>query len=191
MQAVQSLCKTAIYLKSGQIADIGVTEKVINNYLSREVKNCISARWDDESTAPGNEFVRLISAKLDPKVEKEADAITVATAMDITFEFVLHKDCDLNLSLFLNTPAGLCIFNVSTAMESLKKGFHSSKLSIPARLLNDDIYTIKLFFVKDASTIVFAIDDILTFEVVDEPRKGNWYGKWEGAIRPTLPFTLT
>ncbi len=191
MQAVQSLCKSAIYLKSGHIADVGITEKVINNYLSREVKNCIEAKWDDENTAPGNEYVRMKGARINPRLASETDIISVATDIDITFDFVLHKECALNISLFLNTPAGLCIFNVSTPSHQLKPGPHSSTLKIPGRLLNDDIYTIKLFFVKDTSAVVFAIENILTFEVVDEQRTGSWFGKWPGAVRPSLPFTLT
>ena len=189
MQAVQSLCKTAIYLKSGNIVDVGDTDKVINNYLSREVKNCIAANWNNED-GPGNENVRLTSARIDPKLEKDGDSITVATEIDITFDFILYKECNLNLSLHLNTPSGLCIFNCSTLSIPLGKGTHTSTLTIPGRLLNDDIYTIRLLFVKDTGTIIFDIEDILTFEVIDEPRTGNWYGKWAGAVRPSLPFTL-
>ena len=191
MQAVQSLCKTAIYLKAGEIADVGPTDKVINNYLSREVKNCISVQWDDEATAPGNEFIRLVSANVYPKLENETAPITVNTDLDVTFEFIVQKECNLNLSLFLNTPSGLCIFNLGTTSRPVTKGLHSATLQIPGRLLNDDIYTIRLLFVKDTNIHLFAIDDILTFEVVDEARTGNWFGKWEGAIRPNLPFTLT
>ena len=191
MQAVQSLCKTAIYLKSGHIVDVGETDKVINNYLSREVKNCIAASWENEDEAPGNENLRLLSARIDPKLAKDTDAIDVATEINITFNFVLYKEFNLNLSLFLNTPAGLCIFNVSTLSLPLGKGQHTSTLTIPARLLNDDIYTIRLLFVKDRGSIIFDIEDILTFEVIDEPRTGSWFGKWAGAVRPTLPFTLT
>lgn len=190
MQAVQSLCKSAIYLKSGNIVDQGDTDKVINNYLSREVKNCIAASWDDESDAPGNEHVRLMGARVDPKLEKDSDAITVATEINITFDFILYKDYNLNLSLHLLTAAGLIVFNCSTLSLPLNKGAHTGTLTIPGRLLNDDIYSIRLLFVKDTSAILFLIEDILTFEVIDEPRTGNWYGKWPGAVRPALPFTL-
>jgi lipopolysaccharide transport system ATP-binding protein len=190
MQAVQSLCKTAIYLKAGHMADIGDTDKVINNYLSREVTNCIAVEWDNENDAPGNEYVSMISARINPKHEKDA-VISVATEMDITFEFFLHKACNLNISFFLNTPAGLVIFNIATPSVALESGMHSSTLTIPGRLLNDDIYTIRLFFVKDGGAVIYQIEDILTFEVVDEARTGSWFGKWPGAVRPNLPFTLT
>jgi len=191
MQAVQSLCKTAMYLKAGQMADIGPTDKVINNYLSREVTSRIAIQWDNENEAPGNEYLRMVSARIDPKFEKAEDVISVATELEIIFEFYLHNACNLNISFFLCTPAGLIIFNIATASVPLEKGMHTSRLTIPARLLNDDIYTIWLYFVKDMGPVIFKIEDILTFEVVDEARIGSWFGKWPGAVRPSLPFTLT
>ena len=191
MQAVQSLCKTAIYLKAGQIADLGATDKVINNYLSREVTSRIAVTWDNENEAPGNEYLRMVSARINPKFDKAEDVISVATELELTFEFFLHKACNLNLSFFLSTPAGLIIFNVATPSVYLETGMHSSKLTIPARLLNDDIYTIWLYFVKDGGGVIYKIEDVLTFEVVDEARIGSWFGKWPGAVRPSLPFTLT
>ncbi len=78
MTAVQSLCKSALYLKNGQVADAGRTDKVINNYLSKEVRNCMEQQWDEQS-APGNEFIRLVSAKVDPDLDDETDTITVKT----------------------------------------------------------------------------------------------------------------
>ncbi len=191
MQAVQSLCKTALYLKAGEVVDVGRTDKVINNYLRREVKNQLSVAWPDSNDAPGNENIKLISAEIIPQnLKGENDPITVATEMNLRFQFELLKPMALNLSLHLNTPGGLCIFNVSTASLTMEKGVHSSELKIPGRLLNDDIYTIRLMFVKDSSSIAYYIDDLLTFEVADEPRAGNWYGKWEGAVRPNLEFSL-
>ena len=190
MQAVQSLCKTALYLKAGEVVEVGRTDKVINNYLRREVKNQLSVSWENEADAPGNDIVKLQSASIIPGKNTENDVITVATDMDVCFRFALHKAMALNLSLHLNTPGGLCIFNVTTPSVQLEKGHHESILKIPGRLLNDDIYTIRLLFVKDASSIVYHIDDLLTFEIADEQRNSNWYGKWEGAVRPNLDFSL-
>jgi lipopolysaccharide transport system ATP-binding protein len=191
MQAVQSLCKTALYLKAGEVVEVGRTDKVINNYLRREVKNQLSVSWENEEDAPGNDIVKVISATIIPiGQKKDNDVITVATDMDICFKFELLKPMMTNLSLHLNTPAGLCIFNVSTLSLPLGAGQHESTLRVPGRLLNDDIYTIRLMFVKDSSSVAYYVDDLLTFEVADEPRTGNWYGKWEGAVRPNLDFSL-
>jgi len=189
MQAVQSLCKSAIYLKSGMLADIGRTDQVINNYLSREIKNCLSRKWDDE-TAAGNDIIKLISSEISVKSGDASNAITITSPIDIKIDFILLSGMNLNLSLLLCTAAGNIIFNVSTRMESLSKGNHTSILSIPGNFLNDDIYTINLIFVKDTVTHVYFIEDLLTFEVVEERRDGSWFGKWPGAVRPQLPFTL-
>src|SRR5213079_2042797 len=65
MQAVQSLCRSAIYLKNGKMADWGRTDKVINNYLAREVKNSLKQEWTEQE-APGNDKVILLKAELIP-----------------------------------------------------------------------------------------------------------------------------
>jgi len=193
MTAVQSLCKSAIYLKAGKVADAGPTDRVINNYLSKEVRNCMSQEWDNGEEAPGNESIKMVSAKVVPDLAGETDAITVATRLLLKFEFINYTDGDpVNLSLYLNTSAGGCIFNLGTPQITLVKGQkYYSELEIPGNFLNDDIYTIDLLFVKDRSKVIFAINDVLTFEVFDEQRQGNWYGKWPGAVRPALKFTLT
>ena len=189
MQAVQSLCKTALYLKAGKVVDFGRTDKVINNYLSREVKNCLEQSWADED-APGNDIIKLVSARITSNIKMDNEPITIDTDLDINVDFILLKEMELNLSLLFNTPGGLCIFNSVTDSVHLKPGKHTGRLKIPGKLLNDDIYTIRLLFVKDASSIVFGMEDLLTFEVADRPRTGNWFGKWEGAVRPNLEFTL-
>ena len=189
MQAVQSLCKNALYLKAGEMVELDRSDKVINNYLRREVKNQMSISWE-AGDAPGNEIIRLISADIIPQLKGEDEVMTVATTVEMRVRFSLLKAMELNVSLHLNTPTGLCIFNVTTASLKLQPGDHESVLKIPGNLLNDDIYTIRLLFVKDASKAVYSIEDLLTFEVADVPREGNWFGKWEGAVRPKLDFSL-
>jgi len=191
MQAVQTLCKSTLYLRSGNVADAGETSKVINNYLSKEVSNCLLKEWKD-TDAPGNETITMLRARVIPQLANEIDPITVATEIDVEFDFTLNvSDLYLNLSLFLYSASGNCIFNVGSGAKALSKGKHTSRLKIPGRLLNDGIYTISLLFVKNTTTHVLKIDDVLTFEVFDENRDGSWFGKWEGAIRPSLDFSLT
>jgi lipopolysaccharide transport system ATP-binding protein len=190
MQAVQSLCRTALFLKNGQIADAGRTDKVINNYLSRELRSNLSKKWEMEG-APGNNFVKVLRAEIINKSESDQDNITVHTPIDIAFEFYLNTETYLNLSLLLFTASGNCIFNVGTKSALTSPGLHTSTLKIPGNLLNDELYSINLLFVKDTSTHLFGIDDLLSFEVVEGAREGNWYGKWLGAVRPSLEFSLT
>lgn len=191
MQAVQSLCKKALYMKAGQIVDYGPTDKVINNYLSREVKNCTSREWGLEE-APGNEQVKLTGAELIPQYrQSEVDVLDVNTSFDLKFDFLVAEDgLTLNVSAVLYSMTGVIVFNSSTIPAQVKKGMNSAVLKIPGKLLNDDVYTLALYFVKDASKVLFSMNEVLTFEVVDEPRKHAWYGKWPGVIRPALEFEV-
>lgn len=191
MQAVLSLCKSTMYMKAGKVVDIGATDKVINNYLSREVKNCLERKWMLGEDAPGNDKVSLLSAEIVPHNQGDNNILDVNTPFDVSFEF--HNNIEgqkLNMSLVLNTMSGVCVFNVGTSSVELSKGEHTSTLKIPGKLLNDDVYTISLYIVKDASSVVYVMHDILTFEVVDEQRHGAWFGKLPGAVRPSLEFSL-
>jgi len=132
----------------------------------------------------------MISAELVPKLERPLDAITVATDMEFHFRFLMLRSMEVQLSLLMNTATGLCVFNVTTPSLVLAPGQHNSVLKIPGRLMNDDIYSIDLLFVKETSSLIYTAKDLLTFEVADEPRKGNWFGKWYGVMRPRLDFTL-
>ncbi len=192
MQAVQGLCKTAMYMKAGKVVEVGPTDKVINNYLSREVKNCLEKRWGPDEEAPGNDKIRLQSAEIVLHGADDNSVIDVNTAFDVKFGFYNGVENQMvNLSFFLYTASGVCIFNVGTIAKRLTKGHHTSTLKIPAKLLNDDVYTINLFFVKDTASVLYKVEDLLTFEVVDGQRDVAWYGKWPGAIRPSLDFSVS
>jgi dTDP-4-amino-4,6-dideoxygalactose transaminase len=86
MQAVQSLCKSAMYMKAGRVTDIGPTATVINNYLSREIRNSMERRWVLGVDAPGNDKVRLMSAEIVTASAADSSIISVNTAFNIKFE---------------------------------------------------------------------------------------------------------
>lgn len=189
MQAVQSLCKKALYLKAGQVMDFGSSASVINNYLGKEVRNRLNVRWEEEH-APGNDIVKIVAARVVLSDDADGDVFSIEDALNIHVEFAMYKSMDINLSIHVNTASGLCVFNSVTTSQPLGPGLHEGVLKIPGHFLNDDIYTIRLFVVKDESTAVFRMEDVLTFEVSEVNRQGNWFGKWEGVVRPEFEFTL-
>jgi len=70
-------------------------------------------------------------------------------------------------------------------------GLFKSTCYVPASLLNDGTYRVDLLVVKDESTGIYAHDGILNFAVHEamETRRGSWYGKWPGAVRPNLRWS--
>ena len=188
MQAVQSLCKRAVYLTSGKLVEIGETSEVINNYLSREVKNCLSRVWDEHVS--NGEHIKLLRADIIP-IGSEDGQIALETSAKVRVEFINLKDTKLNLSLLVYTTAGLCVFNLISEQQEVAAGTVCvGELVIPGGLLNNDMYTIVLHFVKNYTVKLLTVEDLLSFEVIELERTGKWFGKWLGAVRPTIDFNL-
>jgi lipopolysaccharide transport system ATP-binding protein len=60
---------------------------------------------------------------------------------------------------------------------------------VPGDLLNDGMYRVLLLVVKDQGIVLYRHDDILIFNVADSvERRGEWHGKWTGAVRPMLEW---
>lgn len=191
MQAVQSLCKNTIYMRNGTLAEIGPTERVIATYLNREIKSELSKSWSNLDEAPGNNLVRLVSAHIRNSETDPTAPITVKSAFSFVFDYYCAEDdIELNLSLSIDAASGGCIFAVTTDAQKTKKGFYTSVLYIPENLMNDDVYTVNLMFVRNTTTAIMHLKDLLSFEVVEGKRDSAWFGKWPGAVRPKLEFTM-
>lgn len=46
-----------------------------------------------------------------------------------------------------------------------------------------------MLIVKDTSIPLLDIDDVVSFEVNDIEREGDWYGEWIGIVRPQLEWS--
>lgn len=189
MTAIQSLCNRGILLRKGELVANDTMEKVSEKYLEEhnEIKTKIS--FSDPDSAIGSEFVKIKRAEIVP-LEGDVNSITVDKAFNIEFEFWNLKNYSLNLSLVLWNKRGECVFNVASALIQGEPGLYKSICHVPANFLNDDKYTVHVYFIKDASDSAFNQPDILTFEIYDLPRTGSWFGKWVGVVRPIFDFSL-
>jgi lipopolysaccharide transport system ATP-binding protein len=188
MTAVKQLCTKVIWLQNGEIQSIGKPEDVINSYLSSVEISTLDKSWD-ESNAPGNEKVKLLSVKITTNTQD--GLITIDNPIDIEFIFRNYQEMsEINLSFVLWTLSGDCVFNTASDVKNIGRGIYKSICSIPANLLNSNIYSIEFMIIKDRSYAIYKQKDIISFEVFDGKRVEGWYGKWVGAVRPKLNFTL-
>ena len=74
MTAINSLCKTGIYLQNGELVKSGEANEVINYYLSTSTEVATKKRWDLESS-PGDEVARLLEVKLTDTHGNDIDSI--------------------------------------------------------------------------------------------------------------------
>lgn len=188
MAALKSLCEKAIWLNAGRVVENGPAEYVVSNYLQNGAQVKIHQVWNDLESAPGNDSVRLYSVRISYEGDHSGESLTVATPLAWEFEFWnFEQGALLNVSVVLYDQQDVCIFNTASLANTFPQGKVKGICHIPANLLNDGSYRIRLLIVKNMGTVIFDLDNVLMFEVHDA-REVPWYGKWQGAVRPALKW---
>jgi lipopolysaccharide transport system ATP-binding protein len=192
--AIQSLCDRAMWLHEGKMLADGQAQKVVSQYLKTSFSAQTERVWEDIATAPGDETVRLHGARVRPEGGGPSDPINVKTPLVMEFEYwILVPGPFSNLSVVVNTEQGFPIFNTGSDAPSahgkpFQAGLFRSAFYIPGELLNDGTHRVHLYIIKDRSTVLFHLDDILVFDVEDLLDRHGWFGKWIGAVRPTFTW---
>ncbi len=196
MTAIQSLCDRAIWLNDGRIVQQGDAGIIVTEYLQTAAESCLEQVWPDRGTAPGNENVRVHSARVVGSDEAPIERIDTRTPFALEFAYWnLKAGARLNLSVALYNQEGNCVFTTTTVNEprwhgkEFPAGLYRSICQVPGGLLNDGSYRAVLLVVQDLAHILYHHDDIVVFEVQDSTEgRGKWYGKWSGVVRPELEW---
>jgi lipopolysaccharide transport system ATP-binding protein len=196
MGAVQNLCSRVLWLAGGRLVEEGEPAQVINNYLRTTLTTMSQQTWKDPATAPGNDRVRIHRASVLPAGGALQDHVTVRTPLRMEFEYWnLVPGAQLNLSVVVRTEEGYPIFSTSSSQEPgwrdrpFPAGLYRSSFDIPADLLNDGVHRVQLHIRKNEKELVYHLEDILVFEVLDAvDERTVWFGKWVGAVRPPLQW---
>lgn len=188
MTAVKTLCERAIWLDQGQIMEVGETAKVGLDYLEKGSHATHEQVWKDAANAPGNERVRIHSARLRLPSANGEQAISIETPLELEFEFWNYfSDAVLNFTMHLFTVEGTYVFATCSKVGPRQRGLIREVVKIPPDFLNDGVYNVAIQVVED-STSLYYHPEILVFEVQDTARNGAWFGKWPGVVRPKLEW---
>jgi len=185
------------WLDEGRVVADGPSGQVIAEYLKTSFSALAERLWDDPATAPGDETVRLRSARVRPLEGSPSDTITVNTPFVFEFEYWnLKPETVLNLSLVLVNEEGTVLFNTGPVNEPVWQGrpfpagLFRSVCRVPGGLMNDGSVRARLYIVKDQSVALSSHVDVLSFDVREDPSSRKaWYGKWAGAVRPMLEWS--
>jgi lipopolysaccharide transport system ATP-binding protein len=194
--AVQGLCGRAIWLDEGRVLEEGQPDEVVSNYLQTVRSTTTEQLWSDVSTAPGNERVRLQSARVRPVNGPASDAIAMDTPFVIEVEFCsLVPDPSMAVALQLRTEEGIVVFFTGTGPAStwqddpVHAGLVHCACHIPGRLMNCGSYRVALIVASQGS-VTYQHEDVLSFDVRDSLEgRGSWYGRRVGVVRPLLKWT--
>jgi lipopolysaccharide transport system ATP-binding protein len=192
LTAVSNLCNKTLHLEKGKVKQFGETGEVINNYMANMQKNVYEHNYLNFDEAPGNQFVRLKSCALTPKLFENQSYMDVRNSISLVIEFWNNVDNqNLNISLHVYASTGECIFNISTPAINCELGVIKASTEIPSNFMNDGSYIISFMIVKDKSIVLHNFEEIFNFEIADYRIDTSWYGKWPGYVRPNFDFSIT
>jgi lipopolysaccharide transport system ATP-binding protein len=184
MTAITNLCSKAIWLDKGVIKQIGLPKEVVKSYLEKFARPNPPKEWKELSSAPGNDFIRLKKTSVEAM---EQSFVNVATPIKIVCEFwCFAEGFSINVNVALIAEQGECVFNLGSSSVQAQQSVIQLDVVIPARLLNNQTYSVSLTVVKNHSEPVFEFSNCLSFDVQDERPDMNYFGAWPGIIRPVI-----
>ena len=184
MTALKSLCSNSLWLENGLLKMADDTVTVIDKYLGGQLLMKDERKIDcSKNESCSNDKIKFLKVE----IESDEDLVKVSNSIAIYFEFENYiNNAELNMSIVLYTQQDVCVFNSASRILQANTGKLSARCHIPPNFLNDEMYKVRILVVRDRSTPVIDINDIISFQVHDNKREGNWYGKWMGVVRPNL-----
>ena len=198
MQAVESLCDRVIWLDEGAVRLDGETETVVAEYLKTAARDLVDRQWPDPATAPGNEKVRLMGARIS-REDGQPSPFSVRTPLRMEFDLVNGQDgACLSLLVAVRNEQGVHVFSTRSTQAPdwgtapYPKGRFRFTCRIPGDLLNNGVHIVQLHVMQNQTAAVYRADDLLSFEVKDSAEaRADWHGRWGGAVRPALDWQVT
>ncbi|HWQ24355.1 MAG TPA: polysaccharide ABC transporter ATP-binding protein [Gaiellaceae bacterium] len=201
MQAVTQLCDRVLWLDGGRVVGDGPSSELVAAYLQSGHGSSSSRVWPDLETAPGDELVRLVHARV-VQDGKEAAAVDVRRPVGIEIGFhVLHRDGPpVFPKLKVVDERGDVAFNAMDTSprwhEPATPGTYVSTAWIPGNLLNEGFVTVHVAVCSLGLTKLVhhaGMHDALSFHVQDpgegDSARGIFAGQWQGVVRPLLEWT--
>jgi lipopolysaccharide transport system ATP-binding protein len=199
MLAVQSLCEHVFWLDHGEIVKSGPPSQVLSDYFkaSEEASETLAESWENVSTAPGNDIVRLHRVRVSPQDGYTSGPLTMKTPFQVDIEYWnLQPDTKLHITLHFYSGPDIIAFTTGSAASSpwksrgMPSGLFRSTCYVPGELLNSGRHGFSVYVVKDESSVIFQHRSKVSFDIVDlQERGGSWFGKEPGVVAPNLKWT--
>ena len=155
MAAVKKLCKSGILLENGQVKYSGSIDDTIRMYIDDGTSPTQSVFFNDLSTAPGNDKVRIKSFEVLPT---KGDVVSVASGIHFRLTFMNYvPDIHLDAAFELHTADDITIFHsgkVVSPQHDSKIGEYVVDFSLPPFWLNRGKYYMNIWFGENNKYII-------------------------------------
>jgi lipopolysaccharide transport system ATP-binding protein len=200
MQAVTQLCDRAVLLDRGEVVHDGPSNEVVAHYLQTGHGSGSSCEWRDLATAPGNDLVRLRSARV-VQEDEVAGSVDVRKPIGIEIGFhVLRLGEPVMPKIKVYDRDGDVAFNALDTsprwQEPSEPGDYLATAWIPGNLLNEGFTSVDVSIVSLAAPKLHphaGVHDAVSFHVHDpgegDSARGSFTGQVRGVVRPLLEWS--
>ena len=158
MASVKALCHTGILLENGMIKYMGGIKDTVDYYIG-EGGSSENQYFDDLSTAPGNDVIRIKSFEILPG--KPQANIDIESGIKFRLQFMCYKEnAMLDVNMRVKTMDDAVAFLTGHALGSVgekdsKKGVYTVDFDVKPYTLNAGKYKAEIFFGENQQRIVF------------------------------------
>jgi lipopolysaccharide transport system ATP-binding protein len=201
LAAVSRLCRRTLHLDHGLLIDSGPSREVIARYLSSSQPGGARRDWAGDPKAPGDEYVRLVSAMILDDKGISSDRFFQDREIVVTISYEIRQPMrSANVGFELITDNGITVLASFDADQPAwgdkprEPGQYECRCAIPAGLLNRGTYYVTLVAGIPKQRLCLSVEQALRFEVA-APLDGNsllarlgWDRR--GVIAPELPWEV-
>ena len=159
MASVKALCKTGILLENGMMKYTGTIKDTVDYYIG-EGGSSENQYFDDLSTAPGNDVIRIKSFEILPG--KPQANIDIESGIKFKLQFMCYKEnAMLDVNMQVKTMDDIIVFENGRVLGQIgekdsKRGIYSVEFEVPKYTLNAGKYKVHIYFGENQRELVFA-----------------------------------
>ena len=158
MASVKALCKTGVLLENGMMKYTGTIKDTVDYYIG-EGGSSENQYFDDLSTAPGNDVIRIKSFEILPG--KPQANIDIESGIKFKLQFMCYKpDAMLDVNMFIRTMDDIIVAQLGSNIGEIgekdsKKGMYEVEFEISKYTLNAGKYKAEIFFGENQRYIIY------------------------------------
>jgi lipopolysaccharide transport system ATP-binding protein len=187
MSAIQSLCSTAIVLSNGMNIFKGNVNEAVNIYNNVNTTGNVKLVWDEGYYK--TDLVDIKQIKLDVEPGKKFDT---DSDLEIKIQAVIKKaNINILINLLLINSEGIIVFDVVSKPAEFENGIYLFNCTIPKHFLNVGNYSIDLLVAQNHTSVLYRINEVLSFEIEEGEREIEYFSTWPGIVRPRFNWRIS
>ena len=159
MASVKALCTRGVMLEKGMVKYMGGIKDTVDYYIG-EGGSSENQYFDDLTTAPGNDVIRIKSFEILPG--KPQANIDIESGIKFRLKFMCYKaDAMLDVNMHVRTMDDVSVFQVGkmfgeVGKKDSKQGIYSVDFDINPYTVNAGRYKAEIFFGENQRYIVYS-----------------------------------